>query len=62
CGSPLGWGPFYCPLLMLWFLDKVTGIPATEEHAVQTKGEEYRRYQRTTSPFIPWFPKSETPA
>jgi steroid 5-alpha reductase family enzyme len=62
CGTPLGWTTFYCPLLMLWFLYKVTGIPATEEHAVQTKGEEYRQYQRTTSPFIPWFPKREMPA
>lgn len=59
-GSPYGWIAIYCPLLMLWFLYKVTGIPATEEHAVQTKGDEYRRYQRTTSPFIPWFPKRET--
>jgi len=61
-GSPYGWIAIYCPLLMLWFLYKVTGIPATEEHAVMTKGEEYRRYQRTTSPFIPWFPKRETTA
>ena len=59
-GSPFGWTAVYCPLLMLWFLYKVTGIPATEEHSVQTRGEEYRRYQRTTSPFIPWFPKRET--
>jgi steroid 5-alpha reductase family enzyme len=59
-GSPYGWTAIYCPLLMLWFLYKVTGIPATEEHAVETKGEEYREYQRTTSPFIPWFPRRAT--
>jgi steroid 5-alpha reductase family enzyme len=58
--SPWGWLAFYCPLLMFWFLYKVTGIPATEEHSVRTKGEEYRRYQRTTSPFIPWFPKRDS--
>ena len=58
-GSPYGWIAIYCPLLMLWFLYKVTGIPATEEQAVKTKGEEYRRYQRKTSAFIPWFPKRE---
>ena len=46
-------------LLMLWFLYKVTGIPATEEQSLRTKGEAYRRYQRTTSPFIPWFPKED---
>lgn len=56
-GSPRGWISFYCPLLMLWFLYKVTGIPATEEHSLKTKGEEYREYQRTTSAFVPWFPK-----
>lgn len=56
-GSPYGWVAAYCPVLMLWFLYKVTGIPATEEHSLQSKGEEYRRYQRTTSAFVPWFPK-----
>jgi steroid 5-alpha reductase family enzyme len=54
-GSPYGWTTIYCPLLMLWFLLKVTGIPATEEQALRTKGEAYRRYQKTTSAFIPWF-------
>lgn len=58
-GSPYGWISAYCPLLMLWFLYKVTGIPATEEQSLRTKGEAYRRYQRTTSPFIPWFPKED---
>jgi len=43
---------------MLQFLLKVTGIPLTEEYAVQSKGEAYREYQRTTSAFIPWFRKS----
>lgn len=58
-GSPYGWISVYCPLLMLWFLYKVTGIPATEEQSIRSRGEAYRRYQRTTSPFIPWFPKEE---
>jgi steroid 5-alpha reductase family enzyme len=56
-GSPYGWLTAYCPLLMLWFLYKVTGIPATEEQSIRSRGEAYRRYQRTTSPFIPWFPR-----
>ena len=46
---------------MLWFLWKVTGIPLTEEHAVRSKGDAYREYQRTTSAFIPWFRKSSKP-
>ncbi|MEO8036003.1 MAG: DUF1295 domain-containing protein [Acidobacteriota bacterium] len=56
-GSPWGWISFYCPLLMLWFLYKVTGIPATEAHSLQTRGEAYRQYQQRTSAFVPWFPK-----
>lgn len=57
-GSPHGWIALSCPLLMLYFLLKVTGIPLTEEYAVKSKGEAYREYQRTTSTFIPWFRKS----
>lgn len=47
-----------CPLLMLYFLFRVTGIPATEAQALRTKGDDYRRYQQTTSAFVPWFPRS----
>jgi steroid 5-alpha reductase family enzyme len=57
-GSPHGWIALSCPLLMLYFLLKVTGIPLTEEYAVKSKGEAYRVYQRTTSAFIPWFRKT----
>ena len=39
------------------FLLKVTGIPATEAQSLKSKGDLYREYQRTTSVFIPWFPK-----
>lgn len=55
--SPWGWTGFYAPVLMLFFLLKMTGIPAAEARALATRGENYRQYQRTTSPFIPWFPK-----
>ena len=53
--APWGWVTVICPLLMLYFLFKVTGIPLTEEWAVKSKGDAYREYQRTTSSFIPWF-------
>lgn len=46
------------PLLILYFVLRVTGIPATEAQAIRTRGEEYRRYQQTTSAFVPWFPKA----
>jgi steroid 5-alpha reductase family enzyme len=46
------------PALMLYFLFRVTGIPATEAQALRTRGEDYRRYQQTTSAFVPWFPRN----
>lgn len=54
-GSPWGWVSVICPLLMLYFLLRVTGIPMTEAQSIRTRGEAYRRYQETTSMFIPWF-------
>ncbi|MEQ1884760.1 MAG: DUF1295 domain-containing protein [Bryobacteraceae bacterium] len=56
--SPYGWWGFLSPALILYFVLRVTGIPATEAQALRTRGEEYRRYQQTTSAFIPWFPKT----
>jgi steroid 5-alpha reductase family enzyme len=56
-GSPWGGAAALGPAVMLFFLLRVTGIPATEEQALRSRGEEYRRYQRTTSPFVPWLPK-----
>lgn len=55
--SPNGYFAVVCPIIMFYFLWKVTGIKATEEQAIRSKGEAYRQYQRTTSPFVPWFPK-----
>ena len=57
--SPAWWLALIGPALMLYFLLKVTGIPATEAHALASRGDEYRDYQRTTSAFIPWFPKRQ---
>jgi steroid 5-alpha reductase family enzyme len=47
------------PPLMLLFLFRVSGIPWTEAQALRSRGEEYRRYQRTTSVFLPWPPRGE---
>ena len=52
--SPYGWLALACPLLMLYFLLRVTGIAATEAQALRSKGDAYRRYQQTTSAFVPW--------
>jgi steroid 5-alpha reductase family enzyme len=45
------------PVLISFFLFRVTGIPATERQAL-TSRRDYRDYQRTTSAFVPWFHKS----
>jgi steroid 5-alpha reductase family enzyme len=49
------------PALILYFLLRVTGIPATEAQALRSKGEAYRRYQETTSAFVPWPPRKDRP-
>lgn len=45
------------PVVMFLFLFRITGIPHTERQAEKSRGEAYRAYQRTTSPFIPWPPR-----
>ncbi len=58
-GSPLGWIAAVAPASILYLLLRVTGIPLNEEQSVRSKGDAYRRYQRTTSAFVPWFPRSD---
>ncbi|MEI6492384.1 MAG: DUF1295 domain-containing protein [Verrucomicrobiota bacterium] len=58
-GAPFGWAGVLSPLLMLYFLTCVTGIPPSEAHSLASRGDAYRAYQRRTSPFLPWFPKSK---
>lgn len=55
--APWGWTTIFAPALMLFFLLRVTGIPYTEQQSLRSRGEAYRSYQRTTSAFVPWFPK-----
>jgi steroid 5-alpha reductase family enzyme len=55
--APHGWIALAMPVLMLHFLINVTGLKATEEQALRSKGERYRLYQARTSGFIPWLPK-----
>lgn len=57
CGSEWGWTMIYAPAVIVYLLLRVTGIPPTEAAAVLRKGDAYRNYQKTTSPFIPWPPK-----
>ena len=57
-GSPIGWLALLSPLIILYLLLKVTGIPATEQQSLRSKGAAYENYQRQTSVFIPWFKKN----
>jgi steroid 5-alpha reductase family enzyme len=55
--SPWGWIAIVGPVSILYLLLRVTGIPMTEEQGVRSKGDAYRRYQQTTSAFVPWPPR-----
>jgi steroid 5-alpha reductase family enzyme len=55
--SKYGYLGLISPLLILFFLLRVSGIPATEEQALRTKGDAYRKYQKSTPAFVPWFPR-----
>lgn len=55
--EPFGWLTLLGPILMLFFLYRVTGIPYTEKQALKSRGEDYRAYQQQVSAFFPWFPK-----
>ncbi len=54
-GSPGGVPTVYAPLLMLYILLAVTGVPTSEAASLRSRGDKYRDYQRTTSVFVPWF-------
>ena len=56
-GAPYAWASLIGPLLMLLTLVFVSGIPFVEAQALRSRGDDYRDYQRTTSPLIPWFPR-----
>jgi steroid 5-alpha reductase family enzyme len=58
--APWGWLGFLSFGLILYLVLFVTGIPPAEEAALRSRGDDFRRYQRETSAFIPWFPKSST--
>lgn len=55
--SPWWWAPMLASLGLLYLLLFVTGIPPTEAQSLASRGNQYREYQRTTSPFIPWPPR-----
>jgi len=56
-GAPHGWLVLLAPAVMLLLLFRLTGIPGTEARALESRGDDYRGYQRTTSVFLPLPPK-----
>jgi steroid 5-alpha reductase family enzyme len=55
--SPHGWMAVIGPVAILHLLLRVTGIPMAEAQSLQSKRDAYRKYQHTTSAFVPWFPQ-----
>lgn len=53
--APWGWIGLFSPVLMIYLLLQVSGIPLNEAQALSSKGDAYKEYQKKTSPFIPWF-------
>ena len=52
-----GWVAWAVPAVLLYFLFRVTGIPATEAQALRSRAD-YAEYQHTTSIFVPLPPRS----
>jgi steroid 5-alpha reductase family enzyme len=57
-GSPYWYFAVISPLVILYLLLKVTGIPTTEQQSIRSKGELFKKYQQQVSVFIPWFRKA----
>ena len=55
-GSGWWWVGLIAPAVMAFLLLRLSGIPITEAHMAHDRPE-YAEYIRTTSAFIPWFPK-----
>jgi len=60
--TPAPWGSlaWISPVVMLWLVTKVSGIPWAEDQALRSRGDDYRRYQADVSAFFPWFPRRAT--
>ncbi len=54
--TPWGWLTVVSPLLMTYFLMKVSGVPMLEE-ALAKRRPGYREYMERTSSFFPWPPR-----
>ena len=55
--TPHGWWALISPLVITFLLLKVSGVLLLEKDIVRRRPE-YQEYLKTTSAFIPWFPRS----
>jgi len=51
-----GWWTIFSPILMTFLLVRVSGVAMLEKSMSAKPG--YEEYIRSTSPFIPWFPRN----
>lgn len=54
--TPYGWWALISPVIITFLLLKVSGVTLLEKDIVERRPE-YLEYLKTTSAFIPWFPK-----
>jgi steroid 5-alpha reductase family enzyme len=52
-----GWWAFYSPLIMTFFLLRVSGVALLEKTLETRPG--YKEYIERTSAFVPWFPRKK---
>jgi steroid 5-alpha reductase family enzyme len=52
-----GWLAAIQPVAMFGLVRFVSGVPFTELQSIKSRGDDYRRYQRETNAFFPWWPR-----
>ncbi len=57
-GSSFGFLTIFSPIIMTYFLIKVSGVAMLEKSMADRKPG-YREYMQTTNAFIPWFPRTK---
>lgn len=55
--APYGWVVLLSPGLLLFLMLGIT-IPITEQQSLQSRGEAFQHYQKTTRVFFPWLKKA----
>jgi steroid 5-alpha reductase family enzyme len=58
-GSSYAWLALSGPVAMYLFLRFLTGVPYAERSSLKSRGEAYRKYQKTTNAFFPWIPRNQ---